>query len=180
LYDLGVKIPKVPKLRRKNINRVIQQFDRRFDLVMMTERFEESLILLKDIACLEYEDIIYAVINRRGKKPYTSQKVRKDLKKHLRYEYALYDFFKQKFEKKVLAFGKENMEEELKLLKHYQRMENHHCSCVTTGLSRLTISLFCNFSVVEILMSVDTLISLEKVELSKIEISQFCQKIKYF
>jgi len=33
--------------------------DKRFDLVMITDRFEESIILMRDLLCMSEDDVIY-------------------------------------------------------------------------------------------------------------------------
>ena len=37
----------------------IQKMDKRFDLVMITDRFEESIILMRDLLCMSEDDVIY-------------------------------------------------------------------------------------------------------------------------
>ena len=37
----------------------IQKMDQRFDLVMITDRFEESIILMRDLLCMSEDDVIY-------------------------------------------------------------------------------------------------------------------------
>ena len=37
----------------------IQKMDKRFDLVMITDRFEESIVLMRDLLCMSEDDVIY-------------------------------------------------------------------------------------------------------------------------
>ena len=41
------------------VNQAISAMDKRFDLVMITDRFEESIILMRDLLCMSEEDVIY-------------------------------------------------------------------------------------------------------------------------
>ena len=57
LWDLG--LPTEEMEDRESVQRKIAQLDSQFDLVMITERFEESLILLKDLLCWKPSEIAY-------------------------------------------------------------------------------------------------------------------------
>ena len=39
--------------------------DKIFDLVMITDRFEESIVLLRDLLCMNDEDVIYLALKVR-------------------------------------------------------------------------------------------------------------------
>jgi hypothetical protein len=43
----------------------IQKMDKRFDLVMITDRFEESIILMRDLLCMSEDDVIYLALKVR-------------------------------------------------------------------------------------------------------------------
>jgi hypothetical protein len=43
----------------------ISKIDNRFDLVMITDRFEESIILMKELLCMSDEDVIYLSLKVR-------------------------------------------------------------------------------------------------------------------
>jgi galactosylceramide sulfotransferase len=43
----------------------IQKMDQRFDLVMITDRFEESIILMRDLLCMSEDDVIYLALKVR-------------------------------------------------------------------------------------------------------------------
>ena len=53
--------------------------DAQFDLVLILERFDESLVLLQDLMCWPTEDIVYLKQNERIAKGVTSQNIQKDL-----------------------------------------------------------------------------------------------------
>jgi len=105
------------------LNKHLQMIDRRFDLVMITERFAESLVLLKRQLCWSYKDLSSpAVKNMNAKKKRVHEEnVLQTLKKMLRKHYDLYNHFYQKFDRKVREFGQDKMKKELKLLKWHQK-----------------------------------------------------------
>jgi len=39
--------------------------DKEFDLVLLQERFEESMVLLKHLLCWSYEDVVSMQVNNR-------------------------------------------------------------------------------------------------------------------
>ena len=43
----------------------IEEMDKIFDLVMITDRFEESIVLLRDLLCMSDEDVIYLALKVR-------------------------------------------------------------------------------------------------------------------
>ena len=48
-----------------------RELDAQFDLVMILERFDESLVLLQDLMCWPTEDIVYLKQNERTAKEST-------------------------------------------------------------------------------------------------------------
>ena len=55
-FDLGLEFDKDDPTYVANAVKTIED---RFDLVMITDRFEESVILLKEYLCLSVEDVVY-------------------------------------------------------------------------------------------------------------------------
>ncbi|XP_035036910.2 galactosylceramide sulfotransferase [Hippoglossus stenolepis] len=89
----------------------IRLIDEHFHLVMLTEHFEESLILLKDILCWEMSDLLFFKLNSR--KETTVSKLTPELRaKALQWnsiDWELYKHFNLTFWKKVDAYGRERM-----------------------------------------------------------------------
>ncbi|XP_002742068.1 galactosylceramide sulfotransferase-like [Saccoglossus kowalevskii] len=89
------------------VEHVIQQATNDFDLVMITEYFDESLILLKQLLCWEFEDILYVHQNARKNRPRFKID---DWKRQRIFEinsadYKLYQHFNKTFWHKVRAYG---------------------------------------------------------------------------
>ncbi len=96
----------------------IEDIDRTFDLVLVAERFEESMLLLRDALCWTFEDVSYLKLNMRQekKKSRLSGAARASLRKWLRGDYELYDHFVAKFDSEVARFGAGRMDRELRTL----------------------------------------------------------------
>jgi hypothetical protein len=62
LWDLGMDV----KLQedQSELRKEIDYLDNQFDLVMIAERFDESLIVLKEKLCWDLEDVIYLKVRR--------------------------------------------------------------------------------------------------------------------
>lgn len=117
LFDLG--LDNSDKGNIVATRKLISHLDKVFDLVLITEYFEESLILLRDLLCWQTDDIVSFVVNARSKS--TVQKVREDVSARLRKwnagDVMLYDHFNETFWKKVEAYGVEKMRREVDLLR---------------------------------------------------------------
>ncbi|XP_072035368.1 galactosylceramide sulfotransferase-like [Amphiura filiformis] len=66
IFDLGLH--PVFYENRTAIKHKIQQLEEEFDLILITEYIDESLILLKNIMCLNFTDILYLPSNVRSNK----------------------------------------------------------------------------------------------------------------
>ncbi|XP_068583207.1 galactosylceramide sulfotransferase-like [Cebidichthys violaceus] len=91
----------------------------RFQLVMLMEHFEESLILLRDALCWETDDIVFFKLNSR--KESTVSKLTPELRaKALQWngiDWKLYKHFNATFWEKVEVYGRQRMAEEVAELK---------------------------------------------------------------
>lgn len=86
---------------RKAGDASIRLVDRKFDLVMILERLDEGLVLLKQRLCWTMKDILYvpiAVLQYTGKNTHQLDEL---IVKHRRWstiDYAMYEHFKRKLE----------------------------------------------------------------------------------
>ncbi|CAG0899597.1 unnamed protein product [Darwinula stevensoni] len=92
--------------------------DRLFDLVMVVEFMDESLILLRDLLCWDLEDIVYLPINRRMKGGEEDEDLAllEQIKEINRGDEILYSYFREKLLAKIEDYGKERMAEEVRKL----------------------------------------------------------------
>ncbi|XP_077988184.1 galactose-3-O-sulfotransferase 2-like [Glandiceps talaboti] len=106
LFDLGLSPTQQTNVT--HIRQKILELANDFDLVLIMEHYEESLILLKRIMCWEFEDIMYFPSNIRSKHlRYTIDRTSE--KKILEWSMAdtlLYDFFNKTLWARIRAQGK--------------------------------------------------------------------------
>ena len=82
----------------------IDQIDKDFDLVMITERMEESLVLLADVLCVPLETVIIVKdhnVRPKIKVKMLSQANREKLEQYLEPDRLLYDHFLRKLDQKI-------------------------------------------------------------------------------
>ncbi|CAG5922876.1 unnamed protein product [Menidia menidia] len=101
----------------------IKFISERFQLVMLVEYFEESLILLKDALCWEMDDLLFFKLNAR--KGSTVSKLTPELRaKALEWnaiDWKLYRHFNQTFWNKVDAYGRQRMADDVAELRRRNR-----------------------------------------------------------
>jgi len=120
MFDLGHGA--IGNLSDDDLSKEFKRLEEIFDLVMIAEQMDESLVFLKHLMCWTTEDIAYLKINFReekNKKTFAKE-TRNRLIKLDKPDVLLYDFFKNIFQKKVEAFGTEKMRLEVEKL----RLEN--------------------------------------------------------
>ena len=117
----------------------IETIDDLFDLVLITDRLDESLILLKHLLCWKTEDLITLKVNKIlfyisfnfnfikkqviGRKRKVEEKRTQNISRDTilelnRVDNEIYEYFLSKFEAKVEMFGLEKMHHEIQDLKH--------------------------------------------------------------
>ncbi len=113
----------------KAVMEKIEEIDDTFDLVMITERFPESIVLLKNLLCWDYVDVSSLKLNahEESTKSQLSDKARDVLKKWLWADYQLYNHFVAKFDLEVKSFGLDRMESELEIMKEVNDNVKYKC-----------------------------------------------------
>lgn len=91
----------------EKVTETIQEFDKDFDLVMIADYFDESLLLLKQHLCLDWNDILYIPDNFRpsGKKQPITPEVGDKIKVWNWADMALYEHFNRTFWEKIADYG---------------------------------------------------------------------------
>ncbi|XP_012718956.2 galactosylceramide sulfotransferase isoform X1 [Fundulus heteroclitus] len=111
------------ELEDPRVDEAIRFLSERFHLVMLVEHFEESLILLKDALCWEMDDLLFFKLNAR--KGSTVSKLTPELRARAlewnAIDWKLYQHFNQTFWKKVDAYGRQRMAEDVAELKRRNR-----------------------------------------------------------
>ena len=112
----------------ERIRQKVKEIDNNFDLIMITEFYEDSIILLKHSLCWQYEDLISLKRNSaRGKKSQISEGTRNIIRSWLWADYILYDYFLKKFEWKKANFGHQKMLAERKKLRRTYNERTNKC-----------------------------------------------------
>ncbi|XP_047446736.1 galactosylceramide sulfotransferase [Mugil cephalus] len=111
----------------------IKSITDRFQLVMLVEHFEESLILLKEALCWEMDDLLFFKLNAR--KGSTVSKLTPELRARAlewnAIDWKLYQHCNQTFWKKVDAYGRQRMAEDVAELR--RRNEQMASICIEGG-----------------------------------------------
>lgn len=101
-YDLGLESKDFEN--NEKINETIRQLHKEFHLVMITEYFDESLILLKRLLCWDFSDMIHFHLNQRTKsheKINISKELEQKIKEWSKADSLLYEHFKKVFYRKI-------------------------------------------------------------------------------
>lgn len=101
------------------VSAAIESLSKRFDLVLLAEYFEESLILLKDLLCWTMEDVLFFKLNARRSSSVSqlTPELRAKAQKWNSIDWKLYQHFNSTFWRKIKEYGFERMEEDVKELK---------------------------------------------------------------
>ena len=103
LYDMGLEQENIQSM--KLVKSYIDKMDREFDLVMITEYFDESLILLKRLLCWEFQDIVYFKLRSKKKTINFEKEVESNILTWNRADAILFDHFNKTFWRKVRVAG---------------------------------------------------------------------------
>lgn len=100
-FDLGMKSSDFDDSAK--IQAAIQRLDKEFDLVLLTEYFEESMVMLKNLLCWTTEDMIHFNLNQRhqSERRNISSDLAKKIHQWNRADTALYEYFRDVFLRKL-------------------------------------------------------------------------------
>ena len=129
MFDLGLSLEYFQNLSA--VNEYIQFLDREFDLVMITDYFDESLVLMKRLLCWEIDDIVYVKLNERLDKEKArglSESVQENIKRWNKADVLLFNHFNKTFWRKVKNEGPSFYED---LAVFRQRKDDIKRLCVT-------------------------------------------------
>jgi len=125
LWDLGLTNTEDPAL----VEEKVQELDRDFDLVMIAEELEESLVVLSNELCWPLVNMTSLKLNTR--KPSTvsslSPESRSLLQSWLWADTTLYTYFKDKLHRKKLELGVERMGSQVETLRTLNTQMEEEC-----------------------------------------------------
>ncbi|XP_071995726.1 galactose-3-O-sulfotransferase 2-like isoform X1 [Engystomops pustulosus] len=126
-FDLGFNHfgPDFPK----NIKLLTQTVDIIFDLVLITEYFDESLVLLKDALCWTLNDVLSFPLNARSDRSrrILSRETQESIKRWNQLDWKLYVYFNNSFWNRVEKFGRERMKKEVEELRKRRAQISEKC-----------------------------------------------------
>nr|XP_027204012.1 galactose-3-O-sulfotransferase 4-like [Dermatophagoides pteronyssinus] len=127
MFDMGMSAKDFQN--DDKIEKFIQYLDSIFSLVMVAERMEESLILLKNLLCWNFDDVVVFKVNARNRN--SKHKISSTGIKHIEElnhaDQLLYDYFNKKFDSKVRKFGREKMKQEINELRRRTKLYYDYC-----------------------------------------------------
>ena len=128
MFDLGY--PESSYDNTAMVKTYITHLAREFDLVMIMEYFDESLILLKRTLCWQTEDVLYFKLNERLDKDKRqrdlSDKNKELIRKWNSADVMLYNYFNQTFWEKIKREGP-HFYEELKTFRDKKKAMQERC-----------------------------------------------------
>ena len=131
MFDLGFSFEYFQNLTA--VKEYIQFLDAEFDLVMIMDYFDESLLLMKRLLCWDIEDILYVKLNERQDKEKAtrlSATVIENIRRWNKADVLLFDHFNATFWRRVKKEGPNFYEE---LITFRQRKQEIEQSCLING-----------------------------------------------
>ncbi|XP_077863599.1 galactosylceramide sulfotransferase-like [Saccoglossus kowalevskii] len=122
-------------LKEAVVNETIIRLDKEFDLVLILEYFDESLILLKHLLCWSFEDIIYLAQNQRTTRETITDTFRHNVYRWSNADYLFYNYFNRTLWEKIRQFGP-RFEVELAHFRGLLKEHNDQCSMFQTNSSK--------------------------------------------
>lgn len=128
MFDLGAN----PSIFNNEslINQYIDKLESWFDFVLVADRMDESLVLLRHLLCWDIDDVVTFKLNARDPKFKSNlRKQEKDILRQLNHaDVLLYKRFVDKFDKAIDAFGRDRMVSETEQLR--ERTEKWYDFCI--------------------------------------------------
>ena len=116
MYDLGYSADETNDTK---IDGIIKRVDRIFDLVLIQDYFQESLILLKEKLNLEFLDIVSFKTHARKSKFKIRSANEGKIKAWNKADTKLFDYFNNTFWQEVLKYGLNRMKHQVQVLQNY-------------------------------------------------------------
>ena len=125
-YDLGLESKDFDNKNR--IREAIEHLDAEFDLIMLKEYFDESLVLLKRLMCLDLDDLVYFHFNQRhfDQKRNITNKLKAQIRRWSYADVQLYNHFNRTFWKVVNSMGPDFWED-VRILRYKNKIMSDVC-----------------------------------------------------
>ena len=131
-YDLGYSFDE--NSADDDIKSAIQRLNREFSLVLMTEYFDESLVLLKRLMNWTTDDVVYFKLNqRRARVEITNEQWIKKIREWNGADHQLYEFFNASFWRKISQQNQHQFKREIAELRRRRAELQEKCVTMTKG-----------------------------------------------
>ena len=124
LFDLGLNRKYFEY--RKIVMQYINFIEEEFDLVLISEYFDESLILLKKMLCWDLEDILYVKQKVRMERKPLNDEIKANILSWSQADLLLYNHFNQTLWRKISEAGPE-FHKELQLFREKNKVVQESC-----------------------------------------------------
>ncbi|XP_059479204.1 galactose-3-O-sulfotransferase 4-like [Neocloeon triangulifer] len=118
-FDAGLAANKFDS--KDEVDTLIGMMDTEFDLVMVSEHMEVSLVLLAELMCWPLEQVAFIKLNARpsnsGARTVLTDEEKEKLRQANGADARIYEHFKRKFRKRVDEYGRANMARKVAELK---------------------------------------------------------------
>ncbi|OCT78873.1 hypothetical protein XELAEV_18029963mg [Xenopus laevis] len=123
----------------KHFQRAGRMVEAIYDLVLITEYFDESLVLLKDALCWTLDDVLSFALNMRtnSTKLAISQETQGKIKSWNQLDWQLYIYFNNSFWNRVEKFGRERMQREVEELQKRRTQVAKICLKNTVEMNKI-------------------------------------------
>lgn len=111
------------------IDQTIATIDKTFTFILLTDFFDESLILMKNLLCWDWDDVVYIKFKMRTDeaKATINPTLAEQIKRWNRSDFKLYDYFNNTFWQRVDQFGRDRMDAELVEFRERQKAAEYEC-----------------------------------------------------
>ncbi|OCT81118.1 galactose-3-O-sulfotransferase 2 [Xenopus laevis] len=127
MFDMGLNPDGISSNKNFQLNwRTVETI---FDLVLITDYFDESLVLLKDALCWTLEDVLSFPLNTRSNstKKNLSKETQDMIKSWNELDWQLYVYFNHSFWNRVDMYGREKMQREVEELRKLRAQISMTC-----------------------------------------------------
>ncbi len=103
ILDLGLDVKDIKN--ETEVKRTVQKLAEELDLVLITEYFDESLVLLKRLLCWSFEDIVYFSQNQRQRRRRLKEATKRRIRKWNHADVLLYKYFNDTLWQRIAEYG---------------------------------------------------------------------------
>jgi len=126
-FDIGYDVSRDHE--EEYVNSAIHEMEENFTLILLTDFFDESLIMMKHLLCWDWDDIVYIKFKMRtdDSKAEVNPDLAAKIKAWNKADVKLYDHFNKTFWKRVEAFGMDKMNQELEQFRIEAKKAEEEC-----------------------------------------------------